>query len=64
MLAISAEGRVFSKLPYAIRLAAAVAACIAVASISYYVVERPFLLLKDRVGQRREATNRRPSARG
>jgi peptidoglycan/LPS O-acetylase OafA/YrhL len=64
MLAISAEGRVFSKLPYAIRLAAAVAACIAVASTSYYVVERPFLILKDRVGQRREATNRRSSAGG
>jgi peptidoglycan/LPS O-acetylase OafA/YrhL len=59
MLAISSVGqlRLYSKLPYAFRLAASVAACIAVASVSYYVIERPFLIWKERVGQRRKAAN-------
>jgi peptidoglycan/LPS O-acetylase OafA/YrhL len=40
-------------LPVGLQLAGAVGACIVVSAGSYYVIERPFLALKDRWGSRR-----------
>jgi peptidoglycan/LPS O-acetylase OafA/YrhL len=44
-----------ASLPTAIQLPAAIAACVAVSAASYYIIEKPFLALKDRWGKRRSA---------
>jgi peptidoglycan/LPS O-acetylase OafA/YrhL len=45
-----------ASLPVALQLAGAIAACLAVSAASYYVIEKPFLLLKDRWGKRNRPT--------
>ena len=47
--------KLFSSQPVAIRLVFAVASCVVIASLSHYVIEKPFLSLKDRIGQRKNA---------
>ena len=47
--------KLFSGRPVVIQAVFAVAFCVAVAALSHYVIEKPFLSLKDRFGQRKNA---------
>ena len=52
MLAMAIAGKLLTDVPEPARFVGVVAAVIAVSSLSYFVVEKPFLKLKDRAGHR------------
>jgi peptidoglycan/LPS O-acetylase OafA/YrhL len=61
MLAVALAAKLFGKLPLIIHLTGAVILVLLAASLSYYVIERPVLKLKDRIGQRRESATAAPT---
>ena len=48
-IALAPAKKLLASQPVAIQLVFAIATCVAVASLSYYVIEKPFLSLKDRI---------------
>jgi peptidoglycan/LPS O-acetylase OafA/YrhL len=54
-IALGPAKKLFSHRPVVVQAAAAIACCVAVSALSFYMIEKPFLSLKDRIGQRKNA---------
>jgi len=54
-IALAPARKIFSNRPVAIQLMFAIASCLALSALSYYVIEKPLLSLKDTLGKRSKA---------